>query len=160
MDVEAVDFAMSAWRSQGEWHLERLPDRSATTLKDLVASLGAHNAEAGALGLVSIADEFFLLLRVRDGRVRLLLSDLGAAADWPLAAEAVAMLGVEAPNDADEVDLQPVGDLTLLTDLGLSAAELSLLCDDVDLYPDEVLAAVARTLGFGSQFDAEADLPG
>lgn len=158
MDPEAIDFAMSAWRSEGRWNLEHLPDRSAVSLRSLVASLGSHNAEAGAVGLVSVADEFFLLLRVRDGLVRVLLSDLGAAADWPLAAEAAQHLGAPIPRDADDLELQPAGDLTLLADLGLSAAELSLLCEDVDLYPDEVLSAVARTLGFGAAFDAEAEL--
>lgn len=158
MEPEAIDFAMSAWRSQGEWHLERLPDRSAISLQTLVASLGSHNAEAGAVGMVSVSDEFFLLLRVRDGRVRIVLSDLGAAADWPLAAEAARLLGEPIPQDADDVDVLPVGDLSLLADLGLARAELTLLCDDPDLYPDEVLSAVARTLGFGVRFDAEAEL--
>jgi putative tRNA adenosine deaminase-associated protein len=109
------------------------------------------------VGLVSVAEEFFILLRVREGLVRVLLSDLGAAADWPLAAEVARTLGVPVPTDADDVDIQPAGDLTLLSDLGLSAAELTLLCDDVEMYPDEVLAAVARTLGFGNDFDLALD---
>ena len=53
----------------------------------------------------------------------------------------------------------PAGDLTLLADLGMSGAEFAILSEDVDLYPDEVLSAVAGRLGFGDQFEALLDAP-
>jgi putative tRNA adenosine deaminase-associated protein len=49
---------------------------------------------------------------------------------------------------------QPAGDLDIVGDLGMQAMELGLLCDDRDLYPDEVLSDVARRLGFGDDFEA------
>lgn len=152
-DPEAVDFVISAWREAGSWNVEQLPAKAAGNLASLVASLGAHNAEYGALGMVSVGDDFFLLLRVRDGRVRLILSDVAAALDWPLALEALQLLGVPAPDDVDDVEFEPAGDLTILTDLGMAAEELGLLCEDPDLYPDEVLGVVAERIGMGRQFD-------
>ena len=38
------------------------------------------------------------------------------------------------------------------SDLGLAQMELSTLCDDADLFPDEILEAIANRLGFGEQF--------
>lgn len=137
-----------------------MPAKAAGDLTSLVASLGAHNAEYGALGMVSVADDFFVLLRVRDGRVRLILSDVAAALDWPLAQEALQLLGVPMPEDVDDVEFEPAGDLTMLADLGMAAEELGLLCEDPDLYPDEVLAVVAERIGIGRQFDEIAGRDG
>jgi hypothetical protein len=36
----------------------------------------------------------------------------------------------------------------------MAALELSVLCDDGDLYPDEILGDVADRLGFGEAFAA------
>ena len=152
-DPEAIDFALSAWREGGAWNVEQLPAKAAQNLNSLVASLGAHNAEYGALGMVSVADDFFLLLRVRDGRVRLLLSDAAAALDWPLAQEALSMLGMTPPASAEESEFEPAGDLTIVADLGMATEELGLLCEDGDLYPDEVLGVVAERVGFGGKFE-------
>lgn len=118
----------------------------------LVASLGAHNADSGAVGLVSFADDVFLLLRVRDGRLRMVLSDACAYRDWPLAADALTQMSVVPPEDDDVI--VPVGDMALFSDLGMSTEELTLLCDDGDMYPDEVIGAIAQTLGFGAEFEA------
>ena len=35
--------------------------------------------------------------------------------------------------------------------------ELAALCDDLDLYPDEMLGSVASRLGFGEAFQAAVD---
>lgn len=152
-DPEAVDFVISAWREAGSWSVEQLPAKAAMDLSSLVASLGAHNAEYGAVGMVSVGDDFFLLLRVRDGRVRLILSDTAAALDWPLAQEALQMLGVPMPSDVEEAEFEPAGDLTMLADLGMAAEELGLLCEDAELYPDEVLGVVAERIGIAQEFD-------
>lgn len=150
-DVDAIDFAIAAWREDGAWRAEGLPARLAESLASLVAALGAHGSEAGVVGLVSIGDDTFLIVRVDGGRARLLLSDQTAALDWDLADEVLDALGVDAPEDADDVP-EPVGDLSLLADLGMSTDELTLLCEDLDLYPDEVLASVAKRIGFGELF--------
>ena len=43
------------------------------------------------------------------------------------------------------------GDLDIFADLGLHSMELSTICDDADLYPDEQIDAIAVRLGFGDQ---------
>ena len=55
--------------------------------------------------------------------------------------------------DGDDDDPQPAGDLDIVSDLGMAALELGVLCDDDDLYPDEILGDVATRLGFGDAFE-------
>jgi putative tRNA adenosine deaminase-associated protein len=63
------------------------------------------------------------------------------------------------PEDLDT--MQPAGDLEMFADLGLGSMELSLICSDLDAYPDELLAQIATRIGFGPQFAqaVDADLP-
>jgi putative tRNA adenosine deaminase-associated protein len=57
------------------------------------------------------------------------------------------------PDPEDEDDPQPAGDLDIVSDLGMAALELGVLCDDDDLYPEELLGDVATRLGFGEAFE-------
>jgi len=149
---DSVDFAVVAYREEGAWQVQPLPHRvAAGDLDALVVALRPWPSENGSLGLVSIDEDFFLLVRVQGRDVRVLLSDVTAAADWPLAAAAIDLLDLPEPDD-DE-DPQPAGAMDIVADLGMSAMDLALLCDDRDLYPDEVLSDVAHRLGFGSQFE-------
>ena len=55
--------------------------------------------------------------------------------------------------------MQPVGDLVAAGRPRRSTRWSSvLLCDDLDLYADEVAASVAARLGFGEQFEAAVDV--
>ena len=49
--------------------------------------------------------------------------------------------------------MQPAGDLDIFADLGVAAMEVSAVCGDLELYPDEMLAQIASRIGFGPQFD-------
>jgi putative tRNA adenosine deaminase-associated protein len=102
-----------------------------------------------------VDDDFFVIARVMGQRVQLLLSDVTAATEWELASGVIDQLDLPEPDD-DE-DPQPAGDLALLADLGVSAMDMGVLCDDDELYPDDVLADVARLIGFESQFQAAVD---
>ncbi len=153
MDDGGVDFAIAAWREDGLWQVESLPPHTYSSLDSLVASLRAQPGEGGALGLVSVAEEFFLLVRVRGEDVRLLVSDLFAAEDFPLGIDALDRLGVPAPDDDDD-DVAPAGDLRIVEDLGVRTEEIELMLDDPDLWPDEMLANIAARVGFGDLFDA------
>ncbi|HEY7858607.1 MAG TPA: tRNA adenosine deaminase-associated protein [Candidatus Nanopelagicales bacterium] len=154
MDEDAVDFALAAWREDGRWVVDTLPTRTVDSIETLVASLRAQPSESGVLGFVSIAEDFFLAVRVHGDDTRILLSDVTAAQDWPLARQAVEQLGVPMP-EGDELDeVQPAGDLRIFEDLGVGPDEVDLLCGDPELYPDEMLAGVANRIGFGEQFDA------
>ena len=149
---DSVDFAVVAYREEGAWQVQPLPHRvAAGDLDALVGALRPWPSENGSLGLVSIDEDFFLLVRVLGRDVRVLLSDVTAAADWPLAAAALDLLDLPEPDD-DE-DPQPAGAMDIVADLGMSAMDLALMCDDRDLYPDEVLSDVAHRLGFGAQFE-------
>ncbi|MDP9393975.1 MAG: tRNA adenosine deaminase-associated protein [Actinomycetota bacterium] len=150
-----TDFAVVAYRDEGRWEVAPLPPHATDDLASLILSLSHLPAETGALALVSVADDFFLVVRVRGTSVRLLVSDATAADEWPLARHAVDHLGVPLPDDDD--DPQPAGDLAIVADLGMSDLELGVLCDDLDLYPDEVLGRVAARIGFGVQFEAAVD---
>lgn len=152
-----TDFAVAAYREDGDWEVAPLPLRAAADLDSLVAALRQLPAETGALALVSVADDFFLAVRVRGARVLVLLSDATAADEWPIAQEAIDMLGLEVPDDSVEADPGPIGDLDLAADLGLPAFELDEICADTEAYPDELLGRVATRLGFGPQFDRALD---
>jgi putative tRNA adenosine deaminase-associated protein len=109
------------------------------------------------LALVSVAEEFFLVVRVLGDEVRLLLSDVYAAEEWPLGLDALERLGIPSPEDDDSDDPQPAGDLRILEDFGVGPVDLELLLDDEELWPDEQLATIATRLGFGEHFDASLE---
>ncbi|NYG54390.1 tRNA adenosine deaminase-associated protein [Nocardioides perillae] len=153
--TDGIDFAVAAYREDGRWVVDDIADRFLTDLDTLASGLRRFPGDGGAVGLVAVDEDFFLVVRVTGPRTRLLLSDVTAALEWELAAEAVELLGLPDPEDDDEPE--PAGDVEVLSDLGLPAAELvdllEDLVDDDDLYPDEVLSEVARRLGFGELFD-------
>lgn len=147
-----VDFAIAAYRDEGVWQLAELHASLAEDIDDLLGALKRFPSEVGVLALVSVNDEFFVIARSLGSKVRLLLSDVTAVTDWPLAGGVADVLDL--PNPEDDDVPQPAGDLDIVGDLGMQAMELGLLCDDRDLYPDEVLSDVARRLGFGDDFEA------
>jgi putative tRNA adenosine deaminase-associated protein len=146
-----VDFAMVAYREEGEWQVAPLPPRAGTDLDVLIHALRQWPGDAGALGMVSVDEDFFVLARVHGEGVRLLLSDITAATEWPLARDVVNRLELPLP-DEDEDALQPAGDMQILADLGFSAMDLAVLCDEDELYPDEMLEDIAGRAGFANEF--------
>ena len=154
-DESEADFAVAVYREEGRWEVVALPPRAAASLESLVHALRQQPAEGGAIGLVSIGDDFFVALRVAGEDVRLLISDATAAEDWSLAAEVLEALGEPVPDDAD--DGGPAGDLAIFGDLGFDALELEAICDDVELYPDEMLGSIAGRLGFADSFEDAVD---
>jgi putative tRNA adenosine deaminase-associated protein len=154
VDDAAVDFAVAAWREEGLWQVVLLPPGTGETLEGLVNALRAQPGEGGVLGLVSVAEEFFLLVRVLGEEVRLLLSDVYAAEEWPLGLDALDRLGIPSPDDDESEDPQPAGDLRVVDDFGVSPVDLEFLLDDDEMWPDEQLATIATRIGFGEQFDA------
>jgi putative tRNA adenosine deaminase-associated protein len=146
-----VDFAVVAYREEGEWQVAPLPPRAGTDLDVLLHALRQWPGDAGSLGMVSVDEDFFVLARVQGESVRLLLSDITAATEWPLARDVVNRLELPLP-DEDEDALQPAGDMQILADLGFSAMDLAVLCDEDELYPDEMLADIAGRAGFAAQY--------
>ena len=153
---EAEAYAVIAYRDQGPWVVEVLPEAVTADLDALIAAVRQQPGENGALALVDVADEFFVVLRVGGQQVRLLLSDVTAALDWGLAAAVLEHLDVELPEEDDQ-DVRPAGDLTIFADLGLDGLELQALLSDLDAYADEMLSSLARRLGFGDAYERVVD---
>jgi putative tRNA adenosine deaminase-associated protein len=149
-DAEGVDFALVAYREEGVWQLQELDDDLAEDLDGLCVQLRRYPGDGGAIGLVSVDEDFFVLVRVLGAEVRLLLSDVTAATDWPIARAVIDRLELPLPDDEDQ---EPAGDLGIVTDLGLGPMDLGALLDDYDLYPDEMLSEIAAKLGFGRMYD-------
>lgn len=152
-----IDFALAAYREDGRWQVELLPPRVAAELDVLVTTLRQRPGDGGALGLVSVDEDFFVAVRVRGDDLRLLLSDVTAATDWPLARSVLDRLGLPLPDGEEEEQVQPAGDLGIFADLGVDAMAMGALCDDLDRYPDESLADVAARLGFGAEYELALD---
>lgn len=156
--LEGIDFALAAYREEGVWALEEVAHDVLEDLDTFAAALRRFPGDFGALGLVAVDEDFFLMVRVAGPQVRLLLSDVTAAEEWELASSVVEHLGLPDPEDDDEP--APAGDLDILGDLGMSAMDLGALLDEEEeeLYPDEILSEVARRLGFGALFDEAVGL--
>lgn len=155
-DLEGVDFALAAYREEGVWQVQEVAHSLLDDVDHLATALRRFPGDGGALGIVAVDEDFFVLMRVAGADVRLLLSDVTAADEWEIARSAVEHLGLPYPEEDDEQ--APAGDLGIFADLGLSAMEMGVLLDDYDVYPDEMLSDVARRLGFGELFDEAVGL--
>ncbi len=149
--TDGVDFALAAYREEGVWQVQEMVHDTLADIETLAHALRRFPGDGGAVGLVAMEEEFFLIVRVAGASTRVLLSDVTAADEWELAATAIDFLGLPPPEDDDEQ--LPAGDLGLLDDLGMSAMDMGVLLDDFDLYPDEMLSDITRRLGFGKLFD-------
>jgi putative tRNA adenosine deaminase-associated protein len=156
-DDAGRDFAVVCYREEGRWEIGLLPDRASSSLDALLAALRQQPGEGGTVGLVDVADDFFVAALVTGDDVRLMLSDVTAVDEWPLARDVLDWLGLPEPTDEDFDDVVPVGDLGLFADLGLPEIELGLMLTDVDAYADEMLFSIARRLGFGDDLERLVD---
>lgn len=157
-DVEGVDFALVVYREDNVWHIEEITDDNRLhDLESFSAELRRWPGDFGSLGLVSIDEDFFVLVRVAGEHLRVLLSDVTAATEWPIARSVVESLEIPMPDDED--DQLPAGDLAIVADLGLPAMEMGALLDEYDLYPDEILGDIAHRLGFGDLYDQTLGVP-
>ena len=153
--ADVVDFAVAAYLEEGRWQVNALPPRAGSDLQILLHALRQSPGETGTLGMVSVDEDFFVLARVRGDSVRLLLSDVTAATESPLAAAVVDELGLPMPEEDD--DVQPAGDMSILSDLGFSAMDLAVLCDEDEMFPDEMLEDIASHVGFATEYAAAVD---
>ena len=152
----AIDFALAAFVEDGEWEVQDIASPAFDSIESLSHALRQVSGQSGAVGMVAVDEDFFVLVRVLGTSTRVLLSDVTAADEWELAQSAIDFLGLPPPED-DDVEV-PAGDLDLLADLGMHAIDMGALLDEVELYPDEMLSDVARRLGFGRLFDEAVGL--
>ena len=142
---QTQDFAIEAWHEDGRWSIASLPDPD--DLTHIVDRLKKQQTNGGAVALIAIDDEFFLAIRVLGTHVKYFISDVTCAIDYEVAAEFLDIADIDQPEEDDEP--LPAGDLDIFSDLGLQSMELSTICDDADLFPDEQIEAIASRLGFG-----------
>jgi putative tRNA adenosine deaminase-associated protein len=155
--AEGIDFAFVAYREEGQWQVEQLMLDQVEDVDTLATELRRWPGDGGALGLISVDEDFFLLVRVAGASTKVLLSDVTAATDWPIARSALEYLELPLPEDED--DPVPAGDIDILADLGMGAMDMGALLDDLDLYPDEMLGDIATRLGFGVAYDEAVGVP-
>src|SRR3712207_1878345 len=116
--TEGVDFALVAYREENVWRVEEIEgDDQLHDLTAFAAELRRWPGDFGSLGLVSVDEDFFVLVRVAGEQLKVLLSDVTAATEWPIARSVVETLELPMPDDEDEQ--VPAGDLGIVADLGL-----------------------------------------
>jgi putative tRNA adenosine deaminase-associated protein len=151
-------FAVAAFRDTGIWRVEPLPPAVLTDLGVLLQALRSQPPEGGPFVVASIDDEFFLIARQDGARISLLLSDLTAAVEYPLAEQVLGRLGEDPPEEDELDEVWPVGDLDLFSDLNLSEEEMEQILDDMDAYPDEMLEAIVQALGIAETYSQATEL--
>ena len=152
-DSESGDVAVVVYREDATWDVDLLPAALTEDLAGLIAVLRQQPSIGGAIGLAAVGDDFFVAARVIGGQASVFLSDLTAAVDWPLAAQVMAHLDLDIPEDEDLDQVLPAGDLSIFADLGLDEMDLGMIAGNLDLFPDEALAIIARKLGFGHAYE-------
>jgi len=60
--INDVDIAVAAWHEDGRWTLALLPD--AHDLAQVIDRLKSQQTNGGAIALIAIDEEFFMLIRV------------------------------------------------------------------------------------------------
>ena len=156
---DEIDFVLAAYREDGQPFVQELAKDLANDLDELIVQLRRLPGDAGALGFVSLVEEVFVITRVRGPHVQVLLSDGNAAADWPIARDVADYLGEEIPDeDEDDEDVaEPMGDLGILADLGMSDFDMGAITADLDLGSDEMLFAIADKIKLNPQFKKVAE---
>jgi putative tRNA adenosine deaminase-associated protein len=148
---EEIDFVVAVYREDGAPVAIPMAVALANDLDELIEQLRRLPGDAGACGFVSIGGEFFVIVRVRGRVVNVFLNDSQAALDWPIARDVVDFLHIELP-DEDE-DSEPVGDLELLADQGLSDFDLETIATDYDEDSDELVRQIVAKLKFSGPFE-------
>lgn len=145
-----LDYAVAAYREDGEPSAQPLPLECINDLEELIDALRRLPGDGGALGILSILEEFFVVVRVRGKLVQTFLSDVYAANDWPIARDIADFLGIEVPDDDDDDDgPSPVGDFDVLADLGVSELDLRALASDDEESTDELGLVVFDRINLG-----------
>jgi len=159
-ELTSSDFCVVVYREDDVWDADVLPAALTENLDGLIHSLRQQPGIGGTLGLAAVGDDFFVALRVLGSQVSIFLSDLTAAVDWPLAWQVLDYLDIPVPEDEDLDQVLPAGDMSIFADLGVDEMELGALSGDLDLFPDEVLASIARRIGFGAALERALDAAG
>jgi len=145
-----IDLVVALYREDGAPVVLALDYDLANDLEALITQLRRIPGDGGAVGLVSIASEVFVIVRVRGKHVQVFCSDAVAANDWPIARDVVDLLSLELPEDED--DSGWIGDLDILADAGLHDFELEAMAEDYDEDSAVLVERIATRVKFGPEF--------
>ena len=164
-EVSETDFAIIVFREDERWDADVLPVAVTTDLAGFIRALRQQPSIAGTIGMAGIDDYFFVAVRVIGSQVSILLSDIAAALDYPLAEQVLDYLDIPVPDEEDIDQVLPVGDLSIFDDLGLDEMELAAICSRLDLdmdedadHVDDALESIATRLGFGPAVERALDI--
>ena len=166
-EVSETDFAIIVFREDDDrWDADVLPVAVTGDLTGLIRALRQQPSIAGTIGLAGIDDYFFVAVRVIGSQVSVLLSDIGAALDYPLAGQVLDFLDIPVPDEEDIDQVLPAGDLSIFADLGLDEMELAAICSRLDLESDDdpwehvedAIESIAGRLGFGPAMERALDV--
>ncbi|MBU4188642.1 MAG: tRNA adenosine deaminase-associated protein [Propionicimonas sp.] len=145
-----IDLVIALYREDGEPVAMALELDLANDLDGLITQLRRLPGDAGAVGLVSVGDEVFVIVRVRGKHVQVFCSDAGAAFEWPIARDVVDFLDAELPDENE--DGYPIGDSDVMADVGMPAFELEAMAEDYDEDSTTLLELVVKKAGFAAVY--------
>jgi putative tRNA adenosine deaminase-associated protein len=155
--VAQLGFAVAAFREGPEWRLVPLPPAVLDDLGVLLQALRSQPPEGGPFVIACVEEEFFVIARQEGRRIQLLLSDLTAAVEFPLAEQVMARLGEDPPADDELDEVWPVGDLELFADLDLGEDDMEDILDDLDALPEEMLDSIIERLELTEPYGQATD---
>src|SRR3954447_26912163 len=107
-EADEIDLAVACYREEGVWQLQELPEDSLVGVESIARQLRRYPGDNGAIALIAVDEDFFLIVRFRGAEVSLLPPDASASPVWALALSAVDHIGGRVKDDDDPA---PAGDL-------------------------------------------------
>lgn len=149
-------FAVTVARRDSEWVVAEFDD----DFEDLSTSVNAVRAlrsEGAAFALLNVEEEYLVIVRPGPSRTRVLISDATMAVDDDFAADILDTAGIDIPDidpdELDNIDGWADGDFSILEDVGMSEEIMSVLIDDTEADPSDIIDAIAEELGFIDELD-------
>ena len=146
--INEEDIGIVALHEDGHWSLSTITHTRELSL--IIDQLRAQPANGGSIALISVDEDFFVIMRLLGSQLQMMISDVTYALDSDFAADVLDALDLPFPEEDDPA--LPGGDIDLLQDLGITAMELETLADDLELFPDEQIEAIAARLGFVERY--------
>ncbi|APT83826.1 hypothetical protein CAQU_00565 [Corynebacterium aquilae DSM 44791] len=143
---------MVVW-TDNEWAVNRFPIPN--TVEEAASRVRALRAEGTAFAVVTIANEYFTIVRPTPRGIEVFISDGFAALDDDFGTDALAHIdeldstedAYDELDDEDDGDPYPIGNFGILADIGVAEPTLTVIADDPDMWATEQLAAIAEDLG-------------
>lgn len=144
------NFAVTVARVNATWQVRAFND-DYSSLKRSIDAVRTLRAEGAAFAMLSIEDDYFVLVRPTPQGVKLLISDATAATEDDFAADILDELAADQPDP--EGTPYAEGDFDILADLGLSEQIMSIITDETDWWASEQLQRIAEELGFDDELE-------